>query len=128
MGLADIVFPCFLFAVGMSIPYAIERRYAKGFSAESTLGHILSRTFALLVMALVQQAYDKGCWLCAICAAPTILAHMGLLDRRKAVCYPGLEDGMGSAVVKKGERVVADGRIITGEAAGSAFAFGLTSS
>lgn len=50
MGLADIVFPCFLFAVGMSIPYAIERRYAKGFSAESTLGHILSRTFALLVM------------------------------------------------------------------------------
>lgn len=42
MGLADIVFPCFLFAVGMSIPYAIERRYAKGFSAESTLGHILS--------------------------------------------------------------------------------------
>lgn len=50
MGLADVVFPCFLFAVGMSIPYAIERRYAKGYSVESTLGHILSRTFALLVM------------------------------------------------------------------------------
>ncbi|ADV42471.1 DUF5009 domain-containing protein [Bacteroides helcogenes] len=50
MGLADVVFPCFLFAVGMSIPYAIERRYAKGFSAESTLGHIFLRTFALLVM------------------------------------------------------------------------------
>lgn len=50
MGLADIVFPCFLFAVGMSIPYAIEGRYAKGYSGESTLGHILSRTFALLVM------------------------------------------------------------------------------
>ena len=50
MGLADIVFPCFLFAVGMSIPYAIERRYQKGYSAESTLGHILTRTLALLVM------------------------------------------------------------------------------
>lgn len=50
MGLADIVFPCFLFAVGLSIPYAIENRYAKGYSAESTLLHILSRTFALLVM------------------------------------------------------------------------------
>lgn len=50
MGLADVVFPCFLFAVGMSIPYAIERRYAKGFSVESTFWHILSRTFALLVM------------------------------------------------------------------------------
>lgn len=52
MGLADIVFPCFMFAMGMSIPYAIERRYAKGYTAESTLGHILSRTFALLVMGV----------------------------------------------------------------------------
>ncbi len=50
MGLADIVFPSFLFAVGMSIPYAIERRFSKGYSAESTLRHILSRTLALLVM------------------------------------------------------------------------------
>ena len=30
MGVADIVFPMFLFAMGMSIPYAIERRFAKG--------------------------------------------------------------------------------------------------
>ena len=89
------------------------------------MGGVEAIQMNLFAMALVQQAYDKGCWLCAICAAPTILAHMGLLDRRKAVRYPGLEDGMGSAVVKKGERVVADGRIITGEAAGSAFAFGL---
>ncbi|MGN0213890.1 MAG: hypothetical protein ACI4AH_03665 [Muribaculaceae bacterium] len=50
MGLADVVFPCFLFAVGMSIPYAIERRYAKGLSAESTMGHILLRTLWLIVM------------------------------------------------------------------------------
>lgn len=50
MGLSDIVFPMFLFAMGMSIPYAIENRYLKGFSGESTLGHILSRTLALLLM------------------------------------------------------------------------------
>ena len=50
MGLSDIVFPMFLFAMGMSIPYALERRREKGFSTESTLGHILGRTFALLVM------------------------------------------------------------------------------
>lgn len=50
MGVADIVFPMFLFAMGMSIPYAIERRFSKGYSGESTLAHILSRTFALLVM------------------------------------------------------------------------------
>ena len=50
MGLADVVFPAFLFAVGMSIPFAIERRYAKGMSGESTILHILSRTLALLIM------------------------------------------------------------------------------
>ncbi len=50
MGLSDIVFPMFLFAMGMSVPYALERRYAQGYSLESTLKHIVSRTFALLVM------------------------------------------------------------------------------
>ena len=53
MGLADVVFPCFLFVVGMSIPFAIERRYSKGLSGKSTIGHILSRTLALLVMGAI---------------------------------------------------------------------------
>ena len=52
MGLADIVFPMFLFSVGMSIPYAIERRFSKGQSGEGILGHILSRTLALLLMGV----------------------------------------------------------------------------
>ena len=68
---------------------------------------------------------ERGIYLAAICAAPTILAHQGFLDRRKAVCYPGMEDEMGSAVVQKGKNVVVDGHIITAEAAGSAFDFGL---
>ncbi len=50
MGLSDIVFPMFLFAMGMSIPYALERRIAKGYSTESTVLHIFSRTLALLIM------------------------------------------------------------------------------
>jgi predicted acyltransferase len=50
MGLSDVVYPCFLFVVGMSIPFAIEQRYRKGMSDVSTVGHILSRTFALLIM------------------------------------------------------------------------------
>lgn len=47
LGLSDFVFPCFLFAVGMSIPYALEIQYSKKYSVESILGHILTRTFAL---------------------------------------------------------------------------------
>ena len=50
--LADIVFPCFLFVVGMSIPYAIERRFGKGLSVISTIGHILTRSLALILMGV----------------------------------------------------------------------------
>jgi hypothetical protein len=50
MGLADFVYPAFLFCVGMSVPYAIESRYRKGYSGESTAGHILLRTLSLLIM------------------------------------------------------------------------------
>lgn len=76
-------------------------------------------------LGLVQRAGDRGAYVCAICAGPTILAHLGIADRRQAVCYPGMEEAMGSAVVQKGERVVRDGHMITAEAAGSAFEFGL---
>ena len=50
MGLSDIVYPMFLFAMGMSIPLAIDRRFEKGHTGESTLAHVISRTFALIVM------------------------------------------------------------------------------
>ncbi len=52
MGLADSVFPAFLFIVGLSIPFAIRGRQAKGASQTSTLIHILLRSFALLVMGI----------------------------------------------------------------------------
>lgn len=76
-------------------------------------------------LGLIQRAADRGAYVCAICAGPTILAHLGIADRRHAVCYPGMEEQMGSAVVKTGERVVCDGHMITAEAAGSSFEFGL---
>jgi predicted acyltransferase len=57
LGLADVVFPIFLFVVGMSIPFAIENRFKKGLSGDSTVLHILSRTFALLIMgAFTEQS------------------------------------------------------------------------
>ena len=78
-----------------------------------------------LLVETVRQFHLSGRIVAAICAAPTILANLGFLDRRRAVCYPGMEELMGSAVVQKGAPVVADGHIITGEAAGSSFPFGL---
>ncbi|MCD7972589.1 MAG: DJ-1/PfpI family protein [Candidatus Azobacteroides sp.] len=62
--------------------------------------------------------------LAAICAAPTVLAGLGILDNKKATCYPGCESQMGKAVLT-GEATVTDGRIITGKGPGFAIAFGL---
>ncbi len=76
-------------------------------------------------LGLIQRCGDKGSYIAAICAAPTILAHLGMLDRRNAVVYPGMEEQRLSAVGKQGSRVVTDGHLITAEAAGSAFDFGL---
>jgi len=52
MGLSDAVFPCFLFIVGLSIPFAISNRRSKGDSGGIILFHILERTFALLLMGI----------------------------------------------------------------------------
>lgn len=62
--------------------------------------------------------------LAAICAAPTVLARLGLTDGLRATCYPGMEEQMGNAQMLA-EDTVADGRILTGRAAGAAFSFGL---
>ena len=50
LGFSDIIFPCFLFIVGMAIPYAIRNRIAKGDSHIRILSHILLRSLALVVM------------------------------------------------------------------------------
>lgn len=60
LGLSDVVFPLFLFVVGMSIPYAIERRFSKGCSELSTVSHVLTRTFALLIMGIFTVNTESG--------------------------------------------------------------------
>ncbi len=52
MGLADVVFPAFLFIVGLSIPWAIEARINRGESNIQVLKHIAERSVALLVMGV----------------------------------------------------------------------------
>ncbi len=52
LGFSDVIFPAFLFIVGLSIPFAIDNRRRKGNSDGKILYHILVRTFALLVMGV----------------------------------------------------------------------------
>ncbi|HEY9342239.1 MAG TPA: DUF5009 domain-containing protein [Hanamia sp.] len=50
MGFSDIIFPAFLFIVGLSIPFAIKNRIARGQSHSDIFKHILLRALALIVM------------------------------------------------------------------------------
>ena len=77
------------------------------------------------VEQLVRKAAEKGLWVAAICAAPTLLGRWGLLEGKNAVCYPGMEEGLTGAQPRMDQGFVVDGKIITGRAAGSAFDFGL---
>ena len=60
----------------------------------------------------------------AICAAPSVLGDLGLLEGREATCYPGFESRLTGAAVA-GKKVAASGRVITGQALGSAIPFAL---
>lgn len=73
----------------------------------------------------VRFAYENGKWVAAICAAPTVLAHLGITDGKHATCYPGCEKDMGSAIMEENKAFVVDGKVITGTSAGCAIPFGL---
>ena len=73
---------------------------------------------------LIRRTAADGRYLAAICAAPTILAELGLLAGKRATCYPDMQDRLGSDVAQNDSVVFAD-RIITARAAGSAYDFGL---
>lgn len=63
LGFSDIIFPSFLFVMGMSVPFAILKRQEKGETMGRTCWHIAERTLALLVMGLFTvnlESYDGG--------------------------------------------------------------------
>lgn len=68
--------------------------------------------------------YEKGKLIGAICAAPSIFGHMGLLKGRKACIFPGMEEELVGAEVVYDD-VVQSEHVITSRGMGTAIAFGL---
>ncbi len=87
------------------------------------LGGVRSILESETAMKLIADVHSRGRLVSAICAAPTVLAELGITDGKAATCYPGMEDQMGSANMKA-VGAVADGMVCTGRAAGSAMEFG----
>ena len=72
----------------------------------------------------IDIAVENGSYIAAICAAPSILGKMGLLENKEAICYPGFEEKLLGAKISD-RRVVVDGKIITAAGMGVALEFGL---
>jgi heparan-alpha-glucosaminide N-acetyltransferase len=60
MTFVDVVFPAFLFIVGMSIPFAINNRIAKGDSLFQLQWHILFRAIGLIVLGVFMVNAEGG--------------------------------------------------------------------
>lgn len=73
---------------------------------------------------LLRSFYDQGKYIAAICAAPSILGEMGMLQGRKACSYPTFEGSLEGADVHQ-IPVVTDGNITTGRGMGAAIPFAL---
>lgn len=75
---------------------------------------------------LLERMEADGRQIAAICAAPAVaLAPTGILDGRRATCYPGFERRFSDAITFVAERVIADGNIITSRGPGTALEFAL---
>lgn len=75
------------------------------------------------VQVYIDYAAKNSLLIGAICAAPSVLGHKGLLNGKKATCFTGFEKDLIGADVQN-KPVVRDGNIITAYGAGAAFDFG----
>ncbi len=75
------------------------------------------------VRRAIRLASEEDITVAAICAAPSILAHAGLLQGKRATVFPGMEKELGDSCT--GEAVVYDSPFLTARAAGSAVDFAL---
>jgi protein deglycase len=79
------------------------------------------------VLELLQRASVRGAFVAAICAAPGVLAHAGLLAGRAATSFPGFLDGQSAPGLQLSTApVVIDGRLVTSRGPGTAIDFALT--
>ena len=73
----------------------------------------------------IKRHFESGGPIAAICAAPLVYGHLGLLQGRRATCYPGVESELTGATYTAAI-VERDGNIITGKGPAAAFEFGYT--
>lgn len=76
------------------------------------------------VQKIIDKAVNDGIYICAICAAPSILGNKGLLKNVEATAFPSFTQYLDGAVLSD-EYVITDGKYITARGAGVSVDFGL---
>ena len=76
------------------------------------------------VQKMIAYCAENGLVIGAICAAPSILGHAGLLQNKKAVCFPSFETEL-KGYIPTDEFVCRDENIITAKGMGVSLDFGL---
>ena len=89
------------------------------------LGGVASVRASKAAMDALAFAWENNKFVAAICAGPTVLADLHITDGKKATCYPGCENQMGTATMVANVPYVQDGTVITGTSAGCAIPFAL---
>ena len=78
------------------------------------------------VISLLRRYAAEGRFTAAICAAPSVLAHAGLLEERAATSFPGFLSAESAPGIRlREDAVVVDGKVVTSRGAGTAMEFGL---
>jgi len=72
------------------------------------------------VSKLIDDFVRDDKYICAICAAPSILIHKGLSKNEKFVCFPSFENGL----VPAKEKAYRDNKFITAKGMGASIEFG----
>ncbi|HUX91327.1 MAG TPA: DJ-1 family glyoxalase III [Gallionellaceae bacterium] len=76
------------------------------------------------ILTLLNSMSKQNKYVCAICAAPSVLATAGLLDGKRATAFPGALDAFPKVQLQAGA-VVEDGKFITSRGPGTAMDFAL---
>jgi 4-methyl-5(b-hydroxyethyl)-thiazole monophosphate biosynthesis len=110
---------------------------------DMTLDQALQQSFDLIVLPgglpgadhlnndprihkLLQDMYQQGKYVSAICAAPKVLANAGLLTNKSATSYPGVLEDMKVPQMRFVDApVVKDGQVVTSKGPGTAMDFAL---
>lgn len=111
--------------------------------ADTTLENIIYDDFDMIILpggmpgtthldedihihALLKRLHQSDKAIAALCAAPLVLANMGLLNGKRACCYPGvLLAGEWPEIKLCDDTVVVDGNILTSRGPGTAMDFAL---